>query len=157
MSPGIQVRPVEPGDLNALLALCREHAAYEKADFVENGQAGRWHAALFSGEPALYGWMATDGEEYCGFMTVTIDFATWSAEPFAYMDCLYLRETYRGRGIGRVFLDRLREFAAARQCGWAEWQTPPYNELGIGFYRRMGATAKPKVRFHYDTEERGAS
>lgn len=157
MSRDIQVQSIEPCHLDALLALCREHAAYEKADFRENGQVERWRSVLFSEEAALHGWIATDGGEPCGFMTVTIDYATWSAEPFAYMDCLYLREPYRGMGLGRMFLDRLREFSAAHGCGWIEWQTPPDNELGIGFYQRMGARAKPKVRFHYDVDERGAS
>jgi ribosomal protein S18 acetylase RimI-like enzyme len=150
MSRHIKVRPIEPGDLPALLALCREHAAYEKADFREDGQVERWHSALFAERAVLHGWMATDGEEHCGFMTATVDYATWRAEPFASMDCLYLREPYRGMGLGRAFVDRLREFSAAHRCGWAEWQTPADNELGVGFYRRMGARAKPKLRFHYD-------
>jgi len=150
MSRDITVQSIEPCHLDALLALCREHAVYEKADFRENGQVERWRSALFSEQAALHGWIATDGAEPCGFMTVTIDYATWSAEQFAYMDCLYLREPYRGIGLGRTFLERLREFSVVNRCGWAEWQTPPDNELGVGFYRRMGATAKSKVRFHYD-------
>lgn len=150
MNHHIEVRPIEPGQLDALLELCREHAAYEKADFRENGQVERWRAALFANPPALHGWVATDAGKPCGFMTATTDFATWGAERFAYMDCLYIQEGYRGAGIGRMFLERLREFARARECGWAEWQTPPDNELGIGFYQRMGATAKTKFRFHYD-------
>ncbi|MFJ3905040.1 GNAT family N-acetyltransferase [Streptomyces sp. NPDC090025] len=153
----IKVTPIEPGHLDALLDLCREHAAYEKADFLENGQVERWRTALFADEPALHGWIALDDGKPCGFMTVTTDFATWSAERFAYMDCLYLQDAYRGLGLGRVFLDRLREFALAEGCGWAEWQTPPDNELGIGFYRRMGATEKTKFRFHYDVGIRGVS
>lgn len=157
MSRDVTVRSIEPCHLDALLALCREHAEYEKADFRENGQVERWRAALFSEPAALHGWIATDDGEPCGYMTVTVDFATWSAAPFAYLDCLYLREPYRGMGLGRTFLDRLREFAVARRCGWAEWQTPPDNELGVGFYRRMGAAAKPKVRFHWDVVGRGVS
>jgi ribosomal protein S18 acetylase RimI-like enzyme len=152
MNHDIKVQPIEPGQLDALLELCREHAVYEKADFREDGQVGRWHTAMFSEQPALHGWMATDNGEPCGFMTVTVDFATWSAKPFAYLDCLYLREPYRRMGLGRAFFERLREFAAAHRCDWAEWQTPPDNELGIGFYRRMGATAKAKARFTYDIE-----
>jgi len=157
VSRDIKVQPIEPDHLDALLELCREHAAYEKADFQENGQVERWRSALFAQQPALHGWIAADGGELCGFMTVTTDFATWSAERFAYMDCLYLREPYRGMGIGRMFLEQLREFSVARGCGWAEWQTPPDNELGIGFYRRMGAGAKAKLRFHYDLGMRGDS
>jgi len=146
----IEVQTVEPGHLDALLALCREHAAYEKAEFRDSGQVERWRAALFSEHPRLHGWIAFDGDETCGFMTVTVDYATWSAAPFSHMDCLYLREQYRGIGLGRAFLDRLRRFATESGCGWAEWQTPEDNELGIGFYRRVGATAKRKLRFTYD-------
>jgi len=157
MSRDLQVRPIEPCHLDALLALCREHAAYEKADFHENGQVERWRTALFADEAALHGWIATDDGEPCGYMTVTIDFATWNAAPFAYMDCLYLREDYRGLGLGRVFLEQLCEFAVANRCGRAEWQTPPDNDLGIGFYQRMGARAVPKARFRYDAVARSAS
>ena len=157
MSHDLQVRPIEPGHLDALLALCREHAAYEQADFHDNGQVERWRSALFSQRAALHGWIATDRGEPCGFMTVTIDYATWSAEPFAYMDCLYLREPYRGMGLGRAFLETLRAFAVAHRCGWAEWQTPPDNALGVGFYQRMGARAKAKMRFNYDVVGRDAS
>lgn len=150
MSRDVRVQPIEPGHLDALLDLCREHAAYEKADFRDDGQVERWRSALFCEQPSLYGWIATDGDKPCGFMTVTIDFATWSAERFAYMDCLYLQEAYRGMGLGRTFLERLREFAVTNGCGWAEWQTPSDNEMGIGFYRHMSVSAKSKLRFSYD-------
>jgi ribosomal protein S18 acetylase RimI-like enzyme len=152
VSRDVLVRPIAPCDLDALLALCREHAAYEKADFQDTGQVSRWHAALFSDQASLYGWIAADAGKPCGFMTVTIDYATWSAERFAYMDCLYLQSPYRGMGLGRTFLDRLREFCLAHRCGWVEWQTPSDNEIGIGFYRHMGVEAKPKLRFHYEVK-----
>ncbi|MEU5696359.1 GNAT family N-acetyltransferase [Actinosynnema sp. NPDC020468] len=157
MSHDVKVLPIEPSHLDTLLVLCAEHAVYENADFREHGQVERWRSALFAAEPRLHGWIATDGGEPCGYMTATVDFATWSAAPFAYMDCLYLRESHRGLGLGRVFLDRLREFARANGCGWAEWQTPEDNALGIGFYRRMGATSRTKARFTYDVGERGGS
>lgn len=149
----VEVRPIEPDQLPDLLELCREHAAYERAGFRESGQVERWRAALFGDRPVLHGWVAVDGGgRLCGYMTATIDFATWGAEPFAYLDCLYLREPYRGSGLGRAFFERLRGFAAARGCARVEWQTPPDNELGIGFYRRMGATDRPKARFSYDVD-----
>lgn len=156
MSGDVLVRPIEPGHLDALLTLCREHAAYEQAEFQDTGQVERWRSALFAEQASLYGWIATDSGEPCGFMTATIDFATWSAERFAYMDCLYLREPYRGMGLGRTFLERLREFSIAHRCGWVEWQTPADNETGIGFYRHMGVRAKSKLRFRYDVAARSA-
>jgi GNAT superfamily N-acetyltransferase len=148
-----QVRPIERPDLPDLLGLCREHAAYEKADFHDDGQVERWEDALFGPDPVLHCWLARDGRVPCGFMSVTVDYATWDARTFAHMDCLFVREPYRGSGLGRVFLETLERFCVERGHRAAQWQTPPDNELGIGFYRAMGATERPKLRFTYAVEE----
>jgi ribosomal protein S18 acetylase RimI-like enzyme len=34
-----------------------------------------------------------------------------------------------------------------------QWQTPDTNENAIGFYKKIGASAKPKIRFFLNTEE----
>ena len=85
-----------------------------------------------------------------GFMTATVDYATWSATHFAHMDCLFIDAEFRSFGIGRRFFKCLEEFCRERKFALAQWQTPPDNLLGIGFYNRMGATSKPKIRFFYD-------
>ena len=51
MNHDIKVEPVEPGHLDALLELCREHAAYEEAEFTEDGQVERWRSAFFAERP----------------------------------------------------------------------------------------------------------
>ena len=86
-------------------------------------------------------------------MTVTIESAIWSAGPFAYSDCLYIRETYRGIGTGRTFPGHLRGFCAARGCRLAEWQTP----LDIGFYQRVETRAMPRIRFRYEIDMQEAA
>lgn len=157
MSTTLEVAPVTADRLDQLLDLCREHAAYEKAPFHDDGQVDRWRSALAGPTPALHAWMVLDDGHPCGFMTVTTDFATWSARRFAYLDCLYLRDEYRGRGAGRLLFDRLHEFARAEGCDWVEWQTPVDNELGIGFYEHMGARSKLKARFTYEVPGREAT
>ena len=152
MSHEIEVAPITADHLDALLALCREHAAYENAEFRDDGQVERWRSAMFGPTPAVHAWLALEDGEPCGFMTVTTDFATWSARRFAYLDCLYLREPARGRGVGRLFFDRLEDFARAQGCEWVEWQTPPDNETGIGFYGHLGARSKLKARFTFEVK-----
>ena len=147
VSVDITVRPILHVDLPQLLRLCRSHAEYEAATWVENKQIERWAEALFSAHPDLFGWVSEVNGRLCGFMTVTVDYATWSAAHFAHMDCLYVEEEYRGYGIGRHFFDCLEEFCRMRNIDHIEWQTPPDNQIGIGFYRRMGAVSKPKLRF----------
>ncbi len=152
MSQLLTIRALQPDDLPQFLTLCKAHAAYEKAQWVDDDQMARWKIAFFSDTPALFGWVAEQAGTLYGFMTVTVDYATWPAAYFAHMDCLYIEESQRGQGLGRRFFETLGLFCQQRQYRLIQWQTPADNELGIGFYRRMGATSKPKLRFFLDVE-----
>ncbi len=148
----MSIRALTPEDLPQFLQLCKAHARYENAQWVEDDQLTRWQSAFFSDSPDLHGWVAEQGGQLIGFMTVTVDYATWSAAHFAHMDCLYIEEAWRGQGLGRQFFDTLASFCRERGYRLVQWQTPADNELGIGFYRRMGATSKPKLRFFLDVD-----
>lgn len=141
------VRSARAEDLPALIGLCREHAEYEGARYEENGQAARLGRALFGAPPVLFGWVVESADGLAGYMTATRDYATWAADFFIHMDCLYLRAAYRGKGIGRQLIHALIGFARDRQCCEIQWQTPPDNHIGIAFYERIGARSKVKRRY----------
>ena len=149
MSHG-QIRRVQEDDLPQLVRLCGDHAAYEGSEFHENGQRQRLRTALFGPQPVLYGWVVEAEAGLAGFMTATIDYATWPAEFFLHMDCLYLSERFRGRGLGKGLIGKLKEFARERKIELIQWQTPTHNDLGIQFYERIGARSKDKKRYFLD-------
>ena len=147
------IRSIRRSDLAEVVELCRLHAAHEGAPYCENGQVTRLEAALCSPAPLLHAWVTerTSGG-LDGYMTATIDFATWPARPLVYMDCLFLREGVRGGGLGRAFMKVLAAFATRHGSPEIQWQTPPGNSLGIGFYQRIGASSLPKLRFTISPE-----
>ncbi|MCP2267992.1 Acetyltransferase (GNAT) family protein [Actinokineospora diospyrosa] len=63
------------------------------------------------------------------------------------MDCLYLRPGARGRGVGQLLFEAVREQAKVLGLKEIQWQTPGWNEGAVRFYGRLGATAVEKVRF----------
>jgi ribosomal protein S18 acetylase RimI-like enzyme len=145
------IRPAQPHDVPQMVELCRLHAAYEDAEYTENDQAGRLETALFGANPELFGWVAEGPAGILdGYMTAVVEFATWSAQRFVYMDCLYVRQDARGKGLGRALMDTLIKFGLNRGISRLEWQTPPSNALGIGFYERLGAVGSAKRRFLMD-------
>lgn len=146
-STQFEVRRLVQPDIPELIDLCREHAVYEGAAYEETDQVDRLTDALFGATPSLHGWLVLMQGNACGFMTATIDFATWTARSFVHMDCLYLRPYVRGRGAGRALIASLRDFTREHGCSLIQWQTPPSNELGINFYERIGAVNKPKLRY----------
>lgn len=163
------IRPVRPDELHALVDLCAEHAAYERAPFVRDGQAERLADALFGDRPRLYVWVAEvwvaegrvaegavepdgrahcdDGSELLGFAAVAVEFSTWRARPFAHLDCLYLRSSARGQGLGSTLLETAAEHVRGLGCDEMQWQTPPWNRRAIAFYESKGARSAAKVRF----------
>lgn len=143
----ITVRYARPADLPDVVDLCAQHARYERAPFDASGLARRLQAALRSTVPTLRLWVADEGSRVCGYASATIDFSTWTGRAYLHMDCLYVEQVFRGRGIGRRLMAAV--LAAAREGEFAEvqWQTPGWNGDAIRFYERWGARSANKVRF----------
>jgi GNAT superfamily N-acetyltransferase len=75
-----------------------------------------------------------------GFALFFHNFSTFLGKPGIYLEDLYVRPEYRGRGVGRALLRYLAGLALERGCGRLEWSVLNRNEPAIGFYRRIGAS-----------------
>src|ERR1700730_7122447 len=51
------IRAASPSDIEALIELCAEHAAYEGASYDPRDKGERLSSALFSASPRLYAWV----------------------------------------------------------------------------------------------------
>ncbi len=139
-------RPIGERDLDELVDLCREHAAYERAAFVERADHARALGALLAAEDA-FAWVVEGTGELAGFATAFLERSTWDAARFLHMDCLYLRPAYRGRGLGRRLMGEVARTARERGAVNLQWQTPVWNEGAVRFYRRLGGGDAEKQRF----------
>lgn len=146
-----QIRMAKPTDIEEIIQLCSEHASFEKAEFKAKGEAEKLTPVLFGEPPRLYCLIAeSDTRDVLGYVTYAPEFSTWDAEFYLHMDCLYLRPQARNQGIGKQFIHAIAKHATSLNCQQIQWQTPIFNEDGIRFYRRIGATAQEKVRFYLD-------
>lgn len=142
-----RVRAAVPRDASDLVALCIEHARFERAAYEATGKAERLGAALAAEAPSLRAWIASVGNEAVGYATATREFSTWKAAAYLHMDCLFVRETYRNAGIGLALFNAVRDHARAEELEAIEWQTPAWNADGRRFYRRQGGSEAEKIRF----------
>lgn len=141
------IRPCEEKDLPELIQLCAAHAAYEKSEYEPEGKLEGLQKAIFENPKRLNVWIVEIEGKAVGFTSYTIDFSTWDAAPFLYMDCLYLDEKYRSFGIGAEIMRRIRAVAKEKGCINIQWQTPEFNVRAIKFYVGLGSTGKQKMRF----------
>jgi GNAT superfamily N-acetyltransferase len=143
------IRDCVPSDMQMLLTMIGEHAAHEQAEFSPNGKLLPLSAAIFS-DQVLKCWIVEVNGTIAGYCTFTRDFSTWDASTYIHMDCLYLRAAFRGKGVGKKVLTRLKEYAKAHKVDNIQWQTPSFNEKAIAFYHQMGAAGKEKIRYTLD-------
>jgi GNAT superfamily N-acetyltransferase len=133
------IRPAEPADVPAILALIRELATYEREPDAVIATEADLTAALFCEQPALFGLIAQDGDAVAGFALWFLNFSTWVGRHGAYLEDLYVRPEYRGHGHGRDLLLELASIARERGYGRMEWSVLNWNEPAHRFYESLGA------------------
>ena len=139
--PEIQIRTAIADDAPLVLAFIRELAAYERLSDEVIATEDDLRRTLF-GEPAHAGCRIAeiDGRP-AGFALFFFSYSTFLGRPGLYLEDLFVRPEFRGRGVGRTVLSDLARIAVERGCGRMEWSVLDWNEPAIGFYRRLGATA----------------
>ncbi len=71
-----------------------------------------------------------------GFATFYFTYYSWSGKGL-YLDDLYVTETFRKQGIGKMLLEKVIDLAKDSQK--VRWQVSKWNTNGIDFYKKMGA------------------
>lgn len=133
------LRPAQPGEGGLALALIRELADYERlADKVDATEA-MVEAALFAPGATTRCLFAEWDGALAGQALWFANFSTFRGRSGLYLEDLYVRPAFRGRGIGRALLAHLARECAARGWPRMEWAVLDWNAPAIAFYRSLGA------------------
>ncbi len=79
-----------------------------------------------------------DGKEV-GFALFFHNFSTFFGWAGIYLEDLYVKQEYRGKGYGKSILKKLASIAVERGCGRLEWWCLDWNKPSIDFYLSLGA------------------
>jgi len=135
----LKLREALPEDAPLILDYIRELAAYERAPekaVATEADLGRF---VFTEAPLAYVVMAEWQGMPAGFALYFFNFSTWEGKPGLYLEDLWVRPEFRGKGIGKALLKRLAALALARGCTRYVWQVLDWNTPSIEFYKAMGA------------------
>ena len=134
-----EIRSASRDDVQLILRLIRDLATYERApnDVVATEEGLR--RVLFGEKPAAEVRLAFEGDTPVGFALFFQNFSTWLGRPGVYLEDLFVKPQYRGKGYGHALLVDLAAIARDRGCGRMEWAVLDWNEPAIQFYRKLGA------------------
>jgi len=77
-----------------------------------------------------------DGE-IVGFALFYFAYYTWVGKSL-YLDDLYVKEKYRGRGTGTKLLNEVIGFARGNNCKRIRWQVLNWNTPAVELYKKLG-------------------
>ena len=145
------IRPATPADIPEILAFIRELAEYEKEpqsaiathdDILRDGfGASPRFRCLIAEVPS------TDNLQPAacnllpvGFALFFYNYSTWKGRAGIYLEDLFVRPAFRGKGIGKALLCSVAAIAVAEKCPRLEWAVLDWNQPAIDFYNSLGAT-----------------
>lgn len=67
------------------------------------------------------------------------NYSTWRARAGIYLEDLYVKQTERKKGYGKLLLAELAKEVVAMEGGRLEWSVLKWNEPSIKFYESIGA------------------
>ena len=126
-------------DTPLILQMIRELADYEKLLDEVVATEPVLEEWLFDRQKAEVLFVLTQEGKEAGFALFFHNFSTFLGRAGIYLEDLYVRPEYRGRGYGKGLIHRLAALAVERGCGRLEWWCLDWNQPSIDFYLSLGA------------------
>jgi GNAT superfamily N-acetyltransferase len=140
----MSIRKAVETDISNLLPLMRELAEFENygTDFAVTEDVLRERGFRRS-PPDFHCLIAEERGELVGFLVYYFVPFTYRAKPNLIIKELYIADGYRSRGVGKLLMKAVAKEAEEGGCGMIKWYVAKWNNRGIQFYERLGATIDP--------------
>lgn len=138
MSEKFTFRYAKRDDISLILQFIKDLAAYEKMINEVVADEKTLEEWIFDKQKAEVIFAVVDDEEI-GFALFFHNFSTFLGRAGIYLEDLFVKPEYRGKGYGKAILKKLAAIAVERGCGRLEWWCLDWNKPGIDFYLSLGA------------------
>jgi GNAT superfamily N-acetyltransferase len=134
----LSIRPATVADVTLLWTLIRELTEFEheldlfvikEADLVRDG---------FGAHPSFRALIADWDGQPAGYALFFGCYSTWAGRRL-FLEDLFVREPFRGRGIGKALLASVARIAVQENCYGVQWEVLNWNEKAIELYKSLGA------------------
>lgn len=125
-------------DCGLILSLIKELAEYENLSDEVIADESLLSNSIFKEGSAEVIFPCVNGREI-GFALFFHNYSTFLGRKGLYLEDLYIKQEFRGRGYGKATLKKLAQIACERGCGRLEWSCLDSNRPAVDFYLSLGA------------------
>lgn len=137
----MKIRPARSDEASIILQLIKDLAEYEKAPDEVKASEKEINETIFAENPKVFcDFVEVDGE-IVGMAIWFLNYSTWQGKHGIYLEDLYVKPEFRGRGYGKALLQHLASICNERGYGRFQWWVLDWNSPAIEFYRSLGAEA----------------
>lgn len=130
-----KIRPIEEKDYADLMAMFKEFATFQKMPDKMINTVGQMEKE----SDYLNGFVIeSENRKLVGYATYFYAYYTWIGKSM-YMDDLYVKPDFRGKGFGQKLLLSVLNKAKEEHCKKVHWQVSRWNKHAIDFYKKLGA------------------
>lgn len=134
----LKISPVEEKDMADIYELYREFAVYEKLEDYFSASLEEMQRMMFE-EKLLHILKAEVEGTLAGFAAYYYQLVSFPAKKVLYLEDIFVRESYRGNGIGNLFFEKLEKIARENDCLKMTWKCLEWNQNSRSFYEHIGA------------------
>jgi GNAT superfamily N-acetyltransferase len=148
MSEAVVIRPAVEEDVDLIYGLIVALAEYEREPNAVVGSPSMLRTWLFGQTPAAETLIAEVDGEPAGFALFHLTFSTWECRPGIWLEDLFVLPEQRRHGIGAKLLGEVAAITVQRGYTRLGWAALDWNELALGFYRKIGASILDEWKMH---------
>lgn len=133
------IREAEAADARLVVEMIREFAEFEREldqvdatpeDLLRDG---------FSANPLFHAFIAEWDGQPAAYALYFFNYSTWAGRSGLFVEDLFVRTQFRGKGIGKALLRRMAVIAREQNCYGMRWEVLDWNTPAIDFYGALGA------------------
>jgi len=137
----IILRSVNKRDTKLIINFIRNLAEYEHLSHLLEVEETKLQKYIFKEKMVEVIIAEYDGKP-AGFAMFFNNFSSFLGKPGIYIEDLYVKPEFRGKGLGKYLLSYLAKLVQERKFGRLEWSCLDWNEPSIKFYKNLGAQTR---------------
>ena len=137
----MKIRPAKSEEVGEVLHLIQDLATYEKAPEQVEAIEEDLLNTIFASDPRVFCDLVEVDGQIAGMAIWFLNYSTWQAKHGIYLEDLFIKPEYRGRGYGKALLKHLAKICDEKGYGRLQWWVLDWNSPAIEFYKSLGAEA----------------